>query len=240
MAGYLYTLEELISTTLNTALRRRIRNLERFVYLFTIPIRYRIADRLQAENETLLRNLVEDCDGAYGTLEQAISEMDIPRTKQVRSMVTFKGNLQLGDPEHYKTAISIPVERYYRTYIAKPPTASSFALRSDVLSSQHGLDSVESSATLGAPEGTQSQPGNDSTLTTIRSMRTYQIKDENSPGGKTEIEREELAKGYEYGRTAVHISETDENITTLETFAAMELVGFIQSDKVCLIKIDAL
>lgn len=99
---------------------------------------------------------------------------------------------------------------------------------------------MESSVTLGAPEGTQSQPGNDSTLTTIRSMRTYQIKDENFPGGKIEIEREELAKGYEYGRTAVHISETDENITTLETFAAMELVGFIQSDKVCLRKIDAL
>lgn len=165
--------------------------------------------------------------------------MDIPRTKQVRSMATFKGNLQLGDPEHYKTAISIPVERYYRTYIAKPPTASSFALRSDALASQGGLESVESSVTLGAPGGTQSQSGDDSALTSIRAMRTYQVKDENSPGGKIEIERDELAKGYEYGRTAVHISETDENITTLETLAAMELVGFIQSDKVCLVKRNA-
>lgn len=98
---------------------------------------------------------------------------------------------------------------------------------------------MESSVTLGAPEGTQSQPVDDSALTSIRAMRTYQVKDENSPGGKSEIERDELAKGYEYGRTAVHISETDENITTLETLAAMELVGFIQSDKVCLVKMNA-
>ena len=46
------------------------------------------------------------------------------------------------------------------------------------------------------------------------------------------MDREELAKGYEYGRTAVHISETDQNITILETFAALDLVGFVQSDQV--------
>lgn len=172
---------------------------------------------------------MESCDGAYGTLEQAISEMEIPRTKQVRSVATFKGNLQLGDPENYKTAICIPVERYYRTYIAKPPTASSFALRSDVAASEDDPESLKSSVTLGGPEGTQSQTGDGSTLTSIRPMRTYQIKDEDAPGGKVEIEKDDLAKGYEYGRTAVHISETDEIITTLKTLAAIELVGFIQS-----------
>lgn len=187
---------------------------------------------MQAENENVLQALVARCDGAYGTLEQAVSEMEIPRTKQVRSVATFKGNLQLGDPEHYKTAISIPVERYYRTYIAKPPTASSFALRSDVAASQDNPESAKSSVTFGAPEGTQSQTGDGSTLTSIRPMRTYQIKDENAPGGKVEIEKDDLAKGYEYGRTAVHISETDEIITTLKTLAAIELVGFIQSPNV--------
>lgn len=159
--------------------------------------------------------------------------MEIPRTKQVRSAATFKGNLQLGDPQQYKTAISIPVERYYRTYIAKPPTASSFALRSDVAASQDNPESVKSSVTFGATEGTQSQSGDGNTLTPIRPVRTYQIKDEDSPGGKVEIEKEDLAKGYEYGRTAVHISETDEAITTLKALAAIELVGFVQSPIVC-------
>lgn len=170
---------------------------------------------------------MEDCDGAYGTLEQAISEMDIPRVKQVRSMATFKGHLQLGDPEKYETAVRIPVERYYRTYVAKPPTASSF-----VPSGQEAPEFVESSATVGAKQESQTGEGG---LTSVRNVRTYQVQDESSPGGKIDVEREDLAKGYEYGRTAVHISETDENITNLTTYAAMELIGFIQNDRVCLL-----
>ncbi|BCR85370.1 ATP-dependent DNA helicase 2 subunit KU80 [Aspergillus chevalieri] len=186
-------------------------------------------DPRKAENEALLRGLVEECDGAYGTLEQAISEMEIPRVKQTRSMATFKGYLQLGDPENYKNAIKIPVERYYRTYVAKPPTASSFVPRSDTSETQEGPGSVQSSVTVGATRDTQSGDGSD--LTSVRFVRTYQIKDENAPGGKVEVERDELAKGYEYGRTAVHIDETDQNITTLEAPMAMDLVGFVQSDK---------
>ncbi|GIJ82859.1 ATP-dependent DNA helicase II subunit 2 [Aspergillus pseudoviridinutans] len=178
-------------------------------------------DPQKAGNEALLRGLVEDCDGAYGTLEQAISEMDIPRVKKVRTVATFKGFLQLGNPEEYDTALRIPVERYYRTYVAKPPSASSFVLRSDVGAEEEQGESSE--APKSPPEG--------GSLTSVRNLRTYEVHDENAPGGKMDVEREELAKGYEYGRTAVHISETDENITTLETYAALELVGFIQTDK---------
>lgn len=208
-------------------LRKKTKTLERSIVL-VVSLNMTLTN-VQAENEALWRNIVEDCDGAYGTLEQAISEMEIPRVKQVRSSATFKGLLQLGNPEDYNTAISIPVERYYRTYIAKPPTASPFALRSDVSGSQEDPEVTQSSATVGA-EG--SQPGKGSGLTTVRNLRSYQVKDESSPGGKIDVERQDCAKGYEYGRTAVHISETDENITILDTSAAMELVGFIQSDKV--------
>ena len=69
-------------------------------------------------------------------------------------------------------------------------------------------------------------------LATVRNSRVYQIDDETAPGGKREILREDLAKGYEYGRTAVHINESDERITNLETRAALEIVGFIPWDKV--------
>ncbi|KAF4262688.1 ATP-dependent DNA helicase yku80 [Aspergillus fumigatus] len=178
-------------------------------------------DPRKAENEALLRGLVEDCNGAFGTLEQAVSEMDIPRAKRVRTVATFKGFLQLGNPEEYDTALRIPVERYYRTYVAKPPSASSFVLRSDV--GAEGEQGESSQLPKSPPEG--------GALTSVRNLRTYEVPDENAPGGKFDVEREELAKGYEYGRTAVHISETDENITTLETYAALELVGFIQTDK---------
>lgn len=159
-----------------------------------------------------------------------MSELDIPRIKVVRGIPSFKGFLQLGNPEEYSTSLRIPVERYYRTYIAKPPPASSFVLRSDIVSQ---MDSAESPATVAAQQNTQA--GEENTLTNVRTLRVYQITDESAPRGKADVERENLAKGYEYGRTAVHISETDESITRLETFASLDLVGFIQSEKVYLV-----
>ncbi|PYH40969.1 ATP-dependent DNA helicase 2 subunit KU80 [Aspergillus saccharolyticus JOP 1030-1] len=183
-------------------------------------------DPQKAENEAILRSLAEDCDGAYGTLEQAVAELQIPRVKNVRVTATFKGFLQLGDPEEYDTALRIPVERYFRTHAAKPPSASQFVLRSDLAASQ---EEPGSSATVTSTQN--SQPLDGSSLTNVRNLRAYQVTDEEAPGGKREVELGDLAKGYEYGRTAVHISETDLNITTLETFAALELLGFIQSDR---------
>ncbi|EGE84995.2 ATP-dependent DNA helicase II subunit 2 [Blastomyces dermatitidis ATCC 18188] len=185
-------------------------------------------DPLKAKNENHLKQLVEDCEGIYGTLEHAISEMEIPRTKVVRSMPTFKGDLRLGDPEQYSSALSIQVERYYRTYAARPPAASSF-VSSAVLS--EGQETTQSSATLAAKESSQEGGAVASALTSVRNARTYQVNDEEAAGGKRDVERDELAKGYEYGRTAVHITESDENITKLETDAALEFIGFIPSDK---------
>lgn len=182
---------------------------------------------MQAKNEALLRKFVEGSDGVYGTLEEAIAELDIPRMKVTRSMPSFKGFLQLGDASKYETALRIPVERYFRTYVAKPPSASSFALRS-------GTQGEEGDV----PAASQA-PGEGEALTTVRTSRTYQISDESAPGGKVDVERDDLAKGYEYGRTAVHISQTDENITNLETFAGMELIGFVQSDKVSTLAIPS-
>ncbi|KAL5003782.1 ATP-dependent DNA helicase II subunit 2 [Aspergillus recurvatus] len=179
-------------------------------------------DPRKAANEALLRTITEQCDGVFGTLEQAVEEMEIPRVKHVRPVASFKGFLQLGNPEEYDTAVRIPVERYPRTMIAKPPTASQFVLRSDLAAGQ------ERSESIAAPE---TQPEDGSNLTNVRNLRTYQVSDESAPGGKIDIERDDLAKGYEYGRTAVHISETDENITRLETTAALELVGFIQCER---------
>ncbi|KAL1986354.1 hypothetical protein VTN96DRAFT_6433 [Rasamsonia emersonii] len=162
-----------------------------------------------AENEAVLRGLVDSCDGVYGTLQQAILELDTPRVKVVRGIPSFRGELRLGNPEEYSSALRIPVERYYRTYVAKPPTASSFVLRSDAAAGQEGAENA---------------------LTSVRNARTYHVSDESAPGGKRDVEREDLAKGYEYGRTAVHISESDENITKLQTNPGLEIIGFIQSD----------
>ena len=116
--------------------------------------------------------------------------------------------------------------------IRKPPSASQYVQRSDL---SNGNASVRSSATLMADADhveTGLQLSNPNGLTAVRNTRTYQVDDEDAPGGKRDVDREDLAKGYEYGRTAVHISESDETVTKIETEAALEIIGFIPWENV--------
>jgi ATP-dependent DNA helicase 2 subunit 2 len=70
-------------------------------------------------------------------------------------------------------------------------------------------------------------------LTSVKSTRTYRVNDPNAPGGRRDVDREVLARGYEYGSTAVPISESEENVTNFETKQSFSIIGFIPSDKVC-------
>lgn len=122
---------------------------------------------------------------------------------------------------------TLQVERYPRTYIRASPSASQFVQRTDL---SNGHMSTQSSATV-IPDGDDVDTGPSrqptSNLTNVRNARTYQVPDEEAPGGKRDVDRDDLAKGYEYGRTAVHISESDENVTKLDTHAGFEIIGFI-------------
>ena len=181
----------------------------------------------KAENESLLRGLTEKCNGAFGTMAQAIEELDIPRLKVTKPVHSYRGLLTLGDPKNYDSALSIDVERFPRTMIAKPPSASAFVLRSD------GGEPTQSTGTVAGDDADNgSTQTNGNALTNVRSAYSYTVTDADAPGGKRDGPRDDLAKGYEYGRTVVPISESDENITKLDTEAAMEIVGFVAKDKV--------
>jgi len=196
-------------------------------------------DPIKASNEAILQQLCNDCDGVFGTLAQAVDEMKIPRTKETRPIPSFKGLLTLGDPnkydtasniddkeiltmndpKRYDTALKINVERYPKVMTAAPPSASQFVVRNDMEATQtHGFDGDE--AAEASADG----------LAAVHTTRTYQVEDESAPGGKKDVDRDELAKGYEYGRTAVHISESDRNITTYETEPCLDIVGFVEAN----------
>lgn len=119
----------------------------------------------------------------------------------------------------------IDVKRLFKIRQTKPVSASSFV-------SKTSIASVQSSNTLDGDIEMTDAPANGNDLSAVRNARTYRVNDASAPGGKRDISREELAKGYEYGRTAVHISESDENVTRLETFRSFSIIGFIPSDKV--------
>lgn len=169
---------------------------------------------LKRQNETFLRDIVEKCGGTFGTMLEAVEEMNIPRVKSTRPVNSYKGQLRLGDPEKYATALCIDVERYPRTMIRRPESASSYVLKSEA--------------------GSQSQvsQSNGDELTNVRNEYAYQVKDPAAADGKRDVGRDDLARGYEYGRTVVHINESDENITKLETEAAMEIIGFVAASEV--------
>ena len=165
-------------------------------------------------------------------MQQAIEELGTPRLKSTRPVPSYKGQLTLGDPETYDSALCIDVERYPRVMIRRPLTASQYVQRTDL---SNGYHSTQSSNTVmpdaDGPESSAAQPEPNG-LTSIRNARTYQVPDEEAPGGKRDVSRDDLAKGYEYGRTAVHISESDLNVVKLETQAGLEIIGFVPWSKV--------
>ncbi|KAF2237231.1 putative Ku family DNA helicase [Viridothelium virens] len=178
---------------------------------------------LKRENEKILKGLTEQAGGIFGTLAQATEELGMPRVKSTRPVPSYKGPLTLGDTGNYDTALSINVERYPRTMVAAPPSASSFAVKSD---SAPDETSAQSSATVVNGDTAPSE----GSLAAVNMTRVYQIQDESAPGGKRDVDREELAKGYTYGRKAVPISESEENVTKFETSAGFEIIGFVPAE----------
>lgn len=181
-----------------------------------------IAKRPQKENEQALRSLVNDCqDGVIANITEAIDELDTPRIKAVKPYKTYDGPLTLGDPNTFPAALNINVERYFKTKLARPLTASTVVVKSE-----------------GAPDSEPTQVDADDMegieFSAVKQARSYKVNDPDAPGGKRDVEFDDLAKGYEYGRTAVHISESEYNITKIDTQKSFSIVGFIPCSKVCL------
>ncbi|KAF1925511.1 SPOC domain-like protein [Didymella exigua CBS 183.55] len=180
-------------------------------------------DITKSKNEEVLKSFVESCSGNFGTLAEAIEQLSIPRLKQTRPIPSFKGQLTLGDASKFDATLTIDVERYPCTMLAKPPTASSFVVRTD-------LGAAEPSNGE-AMEGIVGEDHPMSDLAVVRTQRGYQVDNPDEPGAKKNVEMEDLEKGYEYGRTAVHIAESDMNVVKLETQPSLELIGFAREEE---------
>ncbi|KAM0346458.1 hypothetical protein ACHAPU_005523 [Fusarium lateritium] len=172
------------------------------------------------ENEKALRSLANDCkDGVFANIAEAIDELDTPRIKAVKPYKTYDGALTLGDPKTFPAAMSINVERYFKTHLARPLTSSTVVVKSG-----------------GGPESETTQPVESEEMegiefSAVKQARSYKVNDPDAPGGKRDVEFDDLAKGYEYGRTAVHISESEHNITKIDTQKSFSIVGFIPCSK---------
>ncbi|KAK0621247.1 SPOC like C-terminal domain-containing protein [Bombardia bombarda] len=172
--------------------------------------------REKATNEKALEKLVSQCDnGVFGTMAQAVEELSIPRVKPVKPFKAYDSLLTLGDPAKYESsALSISVERYFKTKRAPIPSASTVVVRPEHggPTQNDGDDDVQ----MGGTE-----------FSGVKHMRTYRINDPDAPGGKRDVDFDELEKGYQYGRTVVPFSESDFSVTKLETKKGFTILGFI-------------
>jgi ATP-dependent DNA helicase 2 subunit 2 len=192
----------------------------------TLPFHTYILTQWQRRNEIILSSLADKCNGTFGTAAFAISCLAIPNVKTTRPYAPYKGRLSLGNFEKYpETSFYIDVERYSKTKVAKPVSASSYV-------SQNGKsgETQDSSGTIQGDSGMPDESG--AGLAPVHNAKKYTIPDPEDPRGFKDVEFEELARGYEYGRTAVHITESEANITAFPTFKSFEIIGFIPNDKV--------
>ena len=168
----------------------------------------------------MLNALVEKCNnGVFGTLAEAIDEIQKPNVKVTRPYKTYDGPLTLGDPKTFDGALSVNIERYFLTKVAHPPSATMVVVRD-----QSAESGTQSTRTLDEMEGVEMS---NVEFAAVRNERIYTVDDPTRLGGKREVEFADLEKGYEYGRTAVHISEDDHNVTQLQTEKDFSIVGFI-------------
>ncbi|KFA62665.1 hypothetical protein S40285_07845 [Stachybotrys chlorohalonatus IBT 40285] len=115
--------------------------------------------------------------------------------------------------------MNIHVERYFKTHQAKPLGATTVVVKADHAGGSQSTQTLEGEEMEGVE------------FSAVKQARSYKVNDPEAPGGKRDVEFESLAKGFEYGRTAVHISESEHNITKLETTKSFSIVGFIPRDK---------
>lgn len=181
--------------------------------------------RIKARNEKLLQQLCEqrgEDHATFGTMAEAIDEMDTPRLKPVRPYRNYEGLLTLGNlgagEDGLPRSMSISVERYFKTHLAKPMSATTVVVRAD--------------ETAPEPEPPEGGDMDGVEFSAVHNARTYKVADPVAPGGKIDVQFEDLAKGYEYGRTAVHISESEHNITKLESEKSFTILGFLEWRKV--------
>lgn len=110
-----------------------------------------------------------------------------------------------------ETAISIDVARYFKTKQAKPVSAKSYVDR--VTDEPIDIDLADADH-----------------LTSVTQARTYKVNDPTAPGGKRDVEKDALERGYDYGSTIVPISQSDESVTKLQTIKDFSIMGFVPND----------
>jgi ATP-dependent DNA helicase 2 subunit 2 len=171
----------------------------------------------------MLAEMATQTGGSVVNIQDPISKLGTPNIKTVRPVCLYRGTLTLGYIDKLEHAtMKIDVQQWPCVMQAKPQQEKQFAGKPEV----YADGTAQSSVTM-----QESGPLQDG-LSVIKRTRAYQVDDEDAPGGKRDVDKEQLEKGFEYGRTAVHVNEDDMDSVKLETRSGLEVVGFALREKV--------
>jgi ATP-dependent DNA helicase 2 subunit 2 len=136
-------------------------------------------------------------------MAEAITFMANPQVKEVRSVSSYRGVLTIRSPNLFPdNAISIDVERYPRTKRLAPSSASKY------------VPPPAQGAPLGGIQGGS-----------VALQRTYKSKNGEED---VEVSKEDLEKGYSYGRKVLHSSDADVGYLNFETTADFGILEFVE------------
>jgi ATP-dependent DNA helicase 2 subunit 2 len=136
-------------------------------------------------------------------MAEAITFMANPQVKEVRPVLSYRGVLTIGSPDLFPDdAISIDVERYPRTKRLAPTSASKYV-----------------------PPPAQGAPASGIQGGSVALQRTYKIKKGEED---VEVSKEDLEKGYSYGRDILPLSDADAGSLNFETTADFGILGFVE------------
>ncbi|KAG4440232.1 hypothetical protein IFR05_004311 [Cadophora sp. M221] len=180
---------------------------------------------LKKHNEAILAKLVDKCtNGMFATMAEALASLANPTVKSTRPFKQYDGRLGLGDFAKYpESALYIDVQRYFRTKQAKAPSASAFV---SAAANSNGEGTAQSSNTVEDTEMADAPA-----LSAVKSSRAYRVNDASGAGGVVDVTREELAKGYYYGSTAVPFGQDEEDVTRFNSPQGFSIIGFVPNDK---------
>lgn len=150
---------------------------------------------------------VETSEGAdpIVSLKEAYDQTQEIYVKEVRPTPTFRGYLYLGRPELNKSFLAISTNIYLRTKEVSLPTGVKVSAIS-----QEGSRKVQMISRF---------------LETVKNAETDEALE-------TDIAKNDLLKGFKFGKSTVILSDEELASTRLKTKKEMSIIGFVDADKV--------
>ncbi|OLL26973.1 ATP-dependent DNA helicase II subunit 2 [Neolecta irregularis DAH-3] len=168
-------------------------------------------------NEEIYRRICRISAGTFITVNELVDGLEDPDVEVTRSTSTYSGNLTIGNPDDPES-LSIAINRYLATRVQAAPTTQSYSaeLRAPL------TDSVDE----------------DLKTHKVEQHRIYRIPAAGPNEPDEEIDKDDVHKGFKYGKSIVPISQEEESLLQYPCKKGYEIIGFVSEDQVLVAILD--